>query len=101
MTAPKTYDDIMATQSFRLLRKALVREYIARKPTLRQSHALDLAALYSERARLAATDPNMSPDQQVKLVAAARHARRLLAEISAEREERLSGPPYGVLEMAS
>ena len=65
-----------------------MREFVHRKPTIRESHALDCAALYAERARLAATDPSMTPDMLCKLAAAARYARDLLAAVAAERAPR-------------
>jgi hypothetical protein len=102
MTAPKSYTEIVSSQSYRIVRRALVREYIGCKPTIRESHALDNTALALERARLAQRDPATTPDMQCKLAAAANHWREHLAALANERKERLgtSKTGWGVMQEA-
>jgi len=83
----------ITTREYRLTRRALVRRFVGRKPTLREARALDQCALLLTRAAFAAVDPEASPDMLVKLYAAARHAHALLVEIASERAPAVPAPP--------
>jgi hypothetical protein len=101
MTAPKSYAAIVSSREYRIVRKALVREFVASKPSVREAHALDGCALAMERARLAQRDPTTTADMECKLAAAARHWRSMLAALADERKERLgTRRAYGELHEA-
>jgi hypothetical protein len=77
--------DIPDTPQYRMVRTALVRRYVRRKPTTREASALNTAALLLVKAEAATTDPGISADALVKYNAAARRAVAMLADIAMER----------------
>src|SRR5262249_18553144 len=83
---------IPRTTQYRLTRAALIRKYVGRRPTTRESIAADIAALLSCRAFFAATDPSVTPDQLVKVVAASKRAETHLRIVAAERPNRRRNP---------
>jgi hypothetical protein len=82
MTAPRSFAALLSTPEYRLTRASLVRKYIARKPLILERTALNTAALLAVRAQFASVDPNVSPDELVKIIAASRRALDNLAEIT-------------------
>ena len=88
MSAATSITAIAQTREYRLQRQALVRKFIGRKPTLRESYALNNVALLLVRSELGAIDPAITPDELCKLNAAARRALTLLQEIAGERRNR-------------
>jgi hypothetical protein len=76
---------LTSSLEYRMNRRALVRKYVHKKPSVVERALLDTAALFQTRAQLAALDPTISEDGMVKIIAASRRALEHLQAIASER----------------
>jgi hypothetical protein len=93
--------DLKSSRDYRLVRKALVRKHVGRRPNVRETRALDVAALLALRAQIASTEEGVSADAMVKVLSAARRAEAALAAVAGERKRPVAADPANMRMLAA